>query len=117
MQAELTIPTCLLTKQRAHATTTSRVFAANFKLMRARTNKTDYTTHHVNIGADPYHSGILHTATMTDLDPSTTYFYTCGDVDLGLSAVRDFQTPAMVGLDQAVTIGVLGDLGQTNDSM
>ena len=35
---------------------------------------------------------------------------------MALSTVREFKTPSAVGGNEAVTFGVLGDLGQTNDS-
>lgn len=62
-----------------------------------------------------YTSGFLHSATMNGLEPSTTYYYSCGDEFLGVSLVKSFVTPPKIGAEQ-VTLGVLGDLGQTEDS-
>lgn len=75
-----------------------------------------YTTHHTNLNLTEVTSGALHSATMEGLEPSSTFYYVCGDEDLGLSSVREFNTPGAVRADQTVVIGILGDLGQTNDS-
>ena len=67
-------------------------------------------------GRVDYTSGFLHSATLEGLQPSTTYYYSCGDETLAMSSVRSFVTPAKVGAEQAITLGILGDLGQTDDS-
>lgn len=77
---------------------------------------TGYTTHHTNLNLTEFTSGVLHSAVIDGLEPSSTFFYRVGDADLGLSNVRNFTTPGVVGPDQPVVLGVLGDLGQTNDS-
>lgn len=59
---------------------------------------------------------MLHSAVLEDLEPSSTYFYRVGDAGLGLSTVRNFTTPGVIGAEQPLVLGVLGDLGQTNDS-
>lgn len=76
----------------------------------------DYTTHHVNVGADLYESGFLHSAVLWELEPSTTYYYACGDEDRRLSSTRSFRTPGAVSPEERATLAILGDLGQTNDS-
>uniref|UniRef100_K3WGC0 Purple acid phosphatase n=1 Tax=Globisporangium ultimum (strain ATCC 200006 / CBS 805.95 / DAOM BR144) TaxID=431595 RepID=K3WGC0_GLOUD len=47
------------------------------------------------------------------LAPSTTYYYQCGDDEDGWSDVSSFVTPVAVGSRMPITIGVIGDLGQT----
>lgn len=79
-------------------------------------NPTGYTTQHVNLNLTSVTSGRLHSAIIEGLEPSTTFYYACGDEDLGLSTAREFRTPGYVRPTQAVTFGILADLGQTNDS-
>lgn len=67
-------------------------------------------------GRADYTSGFLHSATLHGLKPSSTYFYSCGDDALAMSSVRSFVTPPKIGPDQAITLGILGDLGQTEES-
>lgn len=67
-------------------------------------------------GRADYTSGFLHSATITKLLPSKTYYYVCGDETRAMSTVRSFITPAKIGADQPVTLGILGDLGQTSYS-
>lgn len=78
------------------------------------TNRSAYSTRHP--GRADYTSGFLHSATLQGLEPSSTYFYSCGDDTLEMSSVRSFDTPPKVGPEQPITLGVLGDLGQTDDS-
>lgn len=66
-------------------------------------------------GRADYTSGFLHSATLTGLSPSTKYFYTCGDKSLEMSSVRYFVTPPEIG-QPSVTLGIVADLGQTEDS-
>lgn len=98
----------------------SKVFraspAATAAVHSFRDTPTGYTTHHVDLNLTEYTSGKLHWATIEGLEPSSTFYYACGDEERGLSSVREFTTPSAVGPSQAVTFGVLGDLGQTNDS-
>ncbi|CBN76693.1 conserved unknown protein [Ectocarpus siliculosus] len=75
---------------------------------------TTYSARHP--GRADYTSGFLHSATLQGLEPSSTYFYSCGDDTLEMSSVRSFDTPPKVGPEQPITLGVLGDLGQTDDS-
>lgn len=75
-----------------------------------------YSINFTNPAWPEYTSGMLHSATIEDLEPSGTFYYSCGDEDLALSTVRQFNTPGAVGPNQTITFGVLGDLGQTNDS-
>ncbi|CAM9841713.1 unnamed protein product [Scytosiphon promiscuus] len=79
-------------------------------------NATRYTTSHTNLSLPDVTSGLLHSAVIGGLEPSTTYFYRVGDEELGLSDVRTFTTPGAVGAEQPLILGILGDLGQTNDS-
>jgi acid phosphatase type 7 len=68
----------------------------------------------------PYKSPVLHSATLTNLAPSTVYHYECGDKQLGLSARSSFTTPPSVGdglhEQGGYVLGLVGDLGQTEDS-
>jgi hypothetical protein len=53
---------------------------------------------------DEYVSGALHhvvlgTGPEGPLQPDTTYFYTCGDPDLGMSPEFSFRTPPVTGPD------------------
>lgn len=75
-----------------------------------------YTTHHTNLNLDEFTSGVLHSAVLEDLEPSSTYFYRVGDAEHGLSDVRNFTTPGALGAEQPIVLGILADLGQTNDS-
>ncbi|CAM9192450.1 unnamed protein product [Choristocarpus tenellus] len=77
-------------------------------------HSTSYSYNHPDYPV--YTSGFLHTATIVGLEPSTRYFYSCGDTEEGLSEPRSFRTPPDVGRSQAVTLSILGDLGQTTDS-
>ena len=79
-----------------------------------RLEKPAYSAQHP--GRADYTSGFLHSAIIEGLQPSTTYYYSCGDETLAMSSVRSFTTPAKVGAEQAITLGILGDLGQTDDS-
>lgn len=75
-----------------------------------------YTTHHTNLNLDEFTSGVLHSAVLEELKPSSTYFYRVGDAELGLSDVRNFTTPGALGTERPLVLGILADLGQTNDS-
>lgn len=75
-----------------------------------------YTTHHTNLNLEEFTSGVLHSAVLEDLEPWSTHFYRVGDAGLGLSTVRNFTTPGILGAEQPLVLGILGDLGQTNDS-
>ncbi len=67
-------------------------------------------------GRADYTSGFLHSAVLSGLKPSTKYYYSCGDDALAMSSVRSFVTPPKIGANQPITLGILGDLGQTEDS-
>lgn len=79
-----------------------------------RHSQSAYSARHP--GRADYTSGFLHSATLHGLKPSSTYYYSCGDDALAMSSVRSFVTPPKIGADQAITLGILGDLGQTEDS-
>ncbi|CAM9492658.1 unnamed protein product [Scytosiphon promiscuus] len=80
----------------------------------ARGSSTTYSARHP--GRADYTSGFLHSATLEGLQPSSTYFYSCGDSTLAMSTVRSFVTPPKFGPEQAITLGIIGDLGQTDNS-
>ena len=42
---------------------------------------------------------VLGTGPEGPLQPDTTYFYTCGDPDLGMSPEFSFRTPPVTGLE------------------
>ena len=56
----------------------------------------------IAVSQDEYISGALHhvvlgTGPEGPLQPNTTYFYTCGDPDLGMSPEFSFSTPPVTG--------------------
>ncbi|OQR85020.1 purple acid phosphatase 20-like [Achlya hypogyna] len=64
-----------------------------------------------------YTSGFMHHVVVTTLEPRTTYFYVVGADSYGWSVPKTFTTPPRVGdLSKPLSIGILGDLGQTNYS-
>jgi hypothetical protein len=56
-----------------------------------------------------YNSKIIHHVTLTNLEPSTVYYYKCNNTTL-----LQFKT---LSDDPGQIIGIIGDLGQTNDSI
>ncbi|KAK9915993.1 hypothetical protein WJX75_007091 [Coccomyxa subellipsoidea] len=72
--------------------------------------------------ADDYVSGALHHVVLGvgpegPLQPDTTYYYTCGDPDLGMSPEFSFRTPPLTGPSSfPYRLGLIGDLGQTENS-
>eukprot|EP00039_Didymoeca_costata_P023648 m.7800 g.7800 ORF g.7800 m.7800 type:complete len:463 (-) comp3776_c0_seq1:2950-4338(-) len=62
-----------------------------------------------------YTSGAIHHVTITDLLPGCDYEYRCGD-GITWSDVFTFSTPPQVGPTQEYRFGIMGDLGQTNNS-
>lgn len=65
-----------------------------------------------------YTSGIIHHVLLTDLLPSTAYYYICGDESLSaISEEHEFVTAPSTGPDNYLSrIAVLGDLGLTYNS-
>lgn len=64
-----------------------------------------------------YESGFIHHVLITELQPSTLYFYKCGDLDASIkSELLNFTTLHNVGDHKQFTFGVIGDLGQTDFS-
>lgn len=64
-----------------------------------------------------YESGTIHHVELSNLIPSTQYFYICGDIETNTkSNLFNFTTTPNIGNIFPVTFGVLGDLGQTKDS-
>ena len=84
-----------------------------------------YTTNYAN--QPHYTSGQLHHAVLTALLPGTTYYYSCGDFSdqsspsssrlLLTSGIQSFKTLPAVGSTDIITFGIIGDLGQTGDSL
>ncbi|CAL8470424.1 g9966 [Coccomyxa elongata] len=72
--------------------------------------------------ADDYVSGALHHVVLGvgpegPLLPDTTYYYTCGDPDLGMSPEFSFRTPPVTGPTSfPYRLGLIGDIGQTENS-
>lgn len=65
-----------------------------------------------------YKSGYIHHVTLTDLQPSTNYYYQCGDFLYGTrSKITMFTTLPKAGSNAMLTFGVLGDIGQTIHSV
>ncbi|KAG9131081.1 hypothetical protein Leryth_006811 [Lithospermum erythrorhizon] len=61
-----------------------------------------------------YSSGFIHHATIENLQYNTKYFY---EIGINGTARRfNFITPPEVGPDVPYTFGIIGDLGQTEDS-
>eukprot|EP01026_Neomeris_dumetosa_P058141 TRINITY_DN5391_c0_g1_i3.p1 TRINITY_DN5391_c0_g1~~TRINITY_DN5391_c0_g1_i3.p1 ORF type:complete len:479 (-),score=44.89 TRINITY_DN5391_c0_g1_i3:439-1674(-) len=69
-------------------------------------------------GALNYSSAIIHHTLMTDLKPSTTYFYKVGDEQSGVwSKMYNFTTLGALGAESLpITIGFIADIGQTYNS-
>jgi hypothetical protein len=65
-----------------------------------------------------YKSGYIHHVLLTDLKPLTSYYYQCGDlVAQTMSDILYFKTLPQIGDDTQITFGVLGDIGQTVNSV
>lgn len=63
-----------------------------------------------------YSSPNLYTSVLKDLPVGNEeYFYTCGSSKLGYSTVQSFKTHP--GLIEDVTFFILGDVGQTSNSV
>eukprot|EP00731_Ephydatia_muelleri_P012123 Em0006g1017a len=54
--------------------------------------------------------GLLHTATMTDLEPGYTYYYSFGD-EYGYSPEYSFKAPPAADSDSTITVVAFGDMG------
>jgi len=65
-----------------------------------------------------YKSGYNHHVLLTDLQPSTQYYYQCGDFTVQLmSNILSFKTLPETGSDTKITFGIIGDIGQTIHSL
>lgn len=65
-----------------------------------------------------YKSGFIHHVLITDLEPSTRYYYQCGDFyKQNRSQLLYFNTLPKTGENKKITFGVLGDIGQTINSV
>jgi UDP-2,3-diacylglucosamine pyrophosphatase LpxH len=66
-----------------------------------------------------YESGKIHHVSIQNLLPSNTYYYQCGDFSLlDVSTIRIFETlPSIGSQSEPLVFGVIGDLGQTTDSL
>ncbi|KAJ7553993.1 hypothetical protein O6H91_06G122600 [Diphasiastrum complanatum] len=62
-----------------------------------------------------YTSGYIHHCLIKGLQPATTYYYKLGDDTY--SREFSFVTPPGVGPNVPYTFGILGDLGQTSDTV
>eukprot|EP00899_Mesostigma_viride_P027463 jgi/Mesvir1/7901/Mv11831-RA.1 len=63
-----------------------------------------------------YTSGHIHQAILPDLLPGTRYYYRCNGNYLD-GPELNFTMPPAVGRDATVVLGVVGDLGQTENSL
>lgn len=69
-------------------------------------------------GFQNYTSEYMHHVTITGLEPNTTYYYSCGDLTDGtMSGTFSFVTLPLEGSPAPITFSVVGDLGQTTDSV
>jgi hypothetical protein len=77
-----------------------------------------YSQTYTEKGLLNYTSGIIHHVLLTDLLPSTRYYYVCGDQSLSaISKEHEFVTPPPPGPDNYLPrIAVVGDLAVTNNS-
>ena len=65
-----------------------------------------------------YKSAYIHHVLLTDLEPSTLYYYQCGDFSLEYkSPILYFNTLPKTGDNKKLVFGVLGDIGQTIHSV
>lgn len=65
-----------------------------------------------------YQSGYIHHVLIDDLEPNTQYFYICGDFVNQIKSERlNFTTLPKIGDHKQISFGVIGDLGQTKDSI
>ncbi len=65
-----------------------------------------------------YKSGYIHHVLLTDLEPSSEYYYECGDFINDIkSEILSFKTAPMSGSDTKITFAVLGDIGQSKNSI
>ena len=65
-----------------------------------------------------YKSGYIHHVLITELEPSTQYYYKCGDFTLQSSSqILYFKTLPKAGDNKLTTFGILGDIGQTENSV
>jgi len=59
-----------------------------------------------------YKSGYIHHVLITELEPSTQYYYKCGDFTLQSSSqILYFKTLPKAGDNKLTTFGILGDIG------
>eukprot|EP01118_Nematostelium_gracile_P011370 TRINITY_DN401_c0_g1_i3.p1 TRINITY_DN401_c0_g1~~TRINITY_DN401_c0_g1_i3.p1 ORF type:complete len:559 (+),score=114.40 TRINITY_DN401_c0_g1_i3:100-1776(+) len=57
--------------------------------------------------------GLIHTALMSNLTPSTTYYYIFGDRNSGgFSQEYSFNCPPVLGTDQKIRVAAYGDMGK-----
>jgi hypothetical protein len=64
-----------------------------------------------------YESGTIHHVELINLQPSTSYYYACGDIGLETTTnIQMFTTTTNVGSFEPFMFGIVGDLGQTTDS-
>jgi len=51
-----------------------------------------------------------------DLNPQTTYFYSCGDAEAGFSPVYNFTTAPAAGAEFPYTVALIADMGNWNSN-
>ena len=65
-----------------------------------------------------YKSGYIHHVNLNNLQPSSLYYYQCGDFsDYTTSKILQFKTLPKRGDSKEIVFGVLGDIGQTINSI
>lgn len=57
-----------------------------------------------------------HHVTLLDLNPQTTYFYSCGDAEAGFSPVYNFTTAPAAGAEFPYTVALIADMGNWNSN-
>eukprot|EP00049_Salpingoeca_infusionum_P000200 m.38047 g.38047 ORF g.38047 m.38047 type:complete len:458 (-) comp10154_c0_seq1:5283-6656(-) len=72
--------------------------------------------HYKSDNGEDYTSGLIHHVTVNNLEFDTWYFYSCGTNTSGFSQVFSFKTPPPVSAKSAISINLIGDLGQTKNS-
>jgi hypothetical protein len=65
-----------------------------------------------------YKSGYVHHVLLTNLEPSTKYYYQCGDLlNNYKSHIQTFKTLPKNGDEKKITFAILGDIGQSENSV
>ena len=88
--------------------------SGNVKVIKGTDKAATYTFQSAYESA-PYVSGYIHHVTVSGLSPAEKYSYQCGD-STTMSSVFTFTSPPSLGPNVPFRFGVMGDMGQTNNS-